>query len=268
MIGRTAACLLFLVFSLPAVAQPASDQEAQQTRILGLENAWNLAEEGDRSLSREGSKPRPTLLAPRTVTDTWVNLKGTWVLRCQPVDADQPLEKAACTNSTLKQIGGELAMLSMRIAAAADAPLLNTMIHEFAEYERELDMVSIGENDLLRDGCGPSAEFRALIAEWDGHAAGYALFSGFYSTWVGQVGLFLEDLFVPQFRHRGVGKALLARVAQIARSEGCYGLRFEVLTWNQPAIELYTSWGATLLDQRRAVLLTDGALERLAEVAS
>lgn len=160
-------------------------------------------------------------------------------------------------------------MLSMCMAAAADAPHLNTTIHEFAESERELDMVSIGENDLLRDGFGPAAKFRALIAEWGGHAAGCALFFGFYSTWAGQVGLFLEDLFVrPQFRHRGIGKALLARVAQIARSEGCYGLRFEVLTWNQPAIELYTSLGATFLDQRRAVLLTDGALERLGEIAS
>ena len=142
------------------------------------------------------------------------------------------------------------------------------MIREFAEYERDLEMVSITEDDLLRDGFSAAPKFRVLMAEWEGQTAGYALFFGIYSTWVGKVGLFLEDLFVrQQFRQHGIGKALLARVAQIARDEGCYGVRWEVLDWNQRAIDLYKSLGATFLDQRRAVLLTDAALERLAESA-
>jgi ribosomal protein S18 acetylase RimI-like enzyme len=80
--------------------------------------------------------------------------------------------------------------------------------------------------------------------------------------------LFLEDLFVrPQFRGRGIGKALLASVARIAQQENCYGIRWEVLDWNQPAIELYQSMGGTFLDQWRSVLLKDEALRRLAEKA-
>ena len=72
----------------------------------------------------------------------------------------------------------------------------------------------------MRDGFGPNPKFRALIAEWDGQPAGYAVFFGYYSTWVGP-GLYLEDLFVREpFRGKGIGKALLAAVARIARGGG------------------------------------------------
>ena len=159
-------------------------------------------------------------------------------------------------------------MLSIRVASHADAILLTTMIKELAAYERELEMVTIKETDLLRDGFGPSPKFRALIAEWDAQPAGYALFFGFYSTWVGRAGFFLEDLFVrEQFRHRGIGTALLAHVVRIAQQEGCYGMRWEVLNWNQPAIELYKRLGATFLDKWVSMLLTGEALEQLAEAA-
>ena len=76
----------------------------------------------------------------------------------------------------------------------------------------------ITEVDLVRDGFGPQPKFRALIAEWEGQAAGYALFFGFYSTWEGCPALFLEDLFVREpFRGKGIGKALLGKVAGIAQ---------------------------------------------------
>ena len=159
-------------------------------------------------------------------------------------------------------------MLSIRGATVNDAPLLAAMIRELAEYERELHMVVMTEQDLVRDGFGGNPKFRALVAEWGGQPAGYALFFGFYSTWEGRPGLFLEDLFVrPQFRSHGVGKALLACVAHIAEQENCYGLRWEVLDWNRPAISFYESLGATFLDQLRSVLLCDEALHRLAEKA-
>lgn len=159
-------------------------------------------------------------------------------------------------------------MLSIRAATAADASLLSTMIRELAEYEQQLEMVSITPEDLLREGFGPSPNFRALIAEWDGRPAGYALFFGFYSTWVGRPGLFIEDVFVrSEFRRKGIGKALFAQIARIARDEGCFGLRWEVLSWNRPAIDLYQSLGVTFLEQWRSMLLTDDAFERLAESA-
>lgn len=159
-------------------------------------------------------------------------------------------------------------MFLIRPAMVDDAALLRTLIRELAEFERELDLCVIEEADLARDGFGASPKFHALIAEWDGQPAGYALFFGYYSTWAGRR-LFLEDLFVREpFRGRGIGKALLASVARIAVQENCYGVQWEVLEWNEKAIELYKSLGAEFLDQWRPVLLKDDALRRLAEKAS
>jgi GNAT superfamily N-acetyltransferase len=156
-------------------------------------------------------------------------------------------------------------MFHIRSATLHDAALLRTMIRELAEYERQLDLVTIREEDLARDGFGSQPLFRALIAEWEGQPAGYALFFGYYSTWAGR-GLFLEDLFVREaFRGRGIGKGLLAAVARIAVEEQCYGIHWEVLDWNERAIELYEALGAAFRDQWRPVLLTDDALRRLAE---
>ncbi len=158
-------------------------------------------------------------------------------------------------------------MLHIRPATIDDAALLRTMIRELADYERELDLVTITEEELARDGFGKNPRFRALIAEWDEQPAGYALFFGYYSTWAGR-GLFLEDLFVRQaFRRRGIGRALLAAVARIAVEEHCYGIHWEVVDWNEKAIELYTQLGATFRDQWRPVLLADEALRGLAEKA-
>src|SRR5260370_27481583 len=107
-------------------------------------------------------------------------------------------------------------MLLIRPATMNDATLLRTLIRELAEFERELELCMIEEADLRRDGFGENPKFRALIAEWDGQPAGYALFFGYYSTWAGR-GLFLEDLFLREtFRGRGIGKTLLPSVAHLA----------------------------------------------------
>jgi GNAT superfamily N-acetyltransferase len=157
-------------------------------------------------------------------------------------------------------------MLSIRAATVNDVALLKALILELAEYERERQLVTITEADLARDGFGPQPKFRALIAEWDGQTAGYALFFGFYSTWEGRPGLFLEDLFVREmFRGKGIGKALLANVAGIAQRENCYGVRWEVLDWNQAAIDFYKGLGAEFRDQWKSVLLAGDALDRVAE---
>ena len=156
-------------------------------------------------------------------------------------------------------------MLSIRPATAKDAELLSVLIRELAEYERELELVVTTEADLLRDGFGSQPKFRALIAQLGEQPAGYALFFGIYSTWAGRPGLFLEDLFVrPQFRGKGIGTELLAAVARIAVAESCYGVRWEVLDWNQGAIRLYKALGAEFLDDRREVLLGGEALRLLA----
>jgi len=143
--------------------------------------------------------------------------------------------------------------------------LLRTLICELAEFERELELVTIKESDLARDGFGENPKFRALIAEWDGQPAGYAFFFGYYSTWAGP-GLYLEDVFVRvQFRGKGIGMALLGAVARIALQENRHAMRWEVLNWNENAIGLYKALGAEFRDQWRSVLLKDDALRRLAE---
>jgi GNAT superfamily N-acetyltransferase len=158
-------------------------------------------------------------------------------------------------------------MLSIRAATISDVPLLRALIGELAEYEHELDMVTIAESDLARDGFGREPKFRVLLAYWDQEPAGYALFFDFYSTWRGRQ-MFLEDLFVRErFRGRKIGKSLLATVARMAKSEGCHGLRWEVLDWNHTAIEFYKSLGAEFLDDWRLILLQNEPLRRLAEMA-
>ena len=158
-------------------------------------------------------------------------------------------------------------MLLIRPATVDDAALLRTLIRELAEFERELELCVIEAADLARDGFGRNRRFDALIAEWDGQTAGYALFFNYYSTWAGP-GLFLEDLFVRErFRGKGIGKALLAAVARTAAQANFYGVHWEVLNWNESAIEFYKSLGAEFRDHWRPVLLTGDALKRMAEKA-
>ena len=153
-------------------------------------------------------------------------------------------------------------MLSIRPATADDALLLKTLIHELAKYEHLDHETIITEEDVLRDGFGAHAKFRALIAEWDGQPAGYALFFEFYSTFQGRPGLFLEDIFVrPELRKKGIGKELLARVATVAWDEDYFCLRWEVLDWNKPAIDFYKNLSATFLDEWKAVCLIGDALQ-------
>jgi GNAT superfamily N-acetyltransferase len=119
-----------------------------------------------------------------------------------------------------------------------------------------------------RDGFGANPQFRALIAEWQEKPAGYALFFDYYSTWRGP-GFYLEDLFVrPDFRGRGIGAALLARVAAAAERERRVFLRWEVLHWNQPAIEMYKAMGGEFMDEWRSVFLSGDGLRKLAEKSS
>lgn len=154
-------------------------------------------------------------------------------------------------------------MLSTRPATIGDVPLLRRLIQELAEYERESQAVLITEEELSSDGFGPHPKFRAIIAEWDGQPAGYAVFFTSYSTWTGS-GLFLEDLFVREaFRGYGVGKALLCQVAEIARKEGYHTIRLDVLDWNESAIKFYKSLGAEYLQQWRNVVIGAEAVGRL-----
>jgi GNAT superfamily N-acetyltransferase len=157
-------------------------------------------------------------------------------------------------------------MLTIRNTTAADAPLILDFIRGLAEYEREPNAVIATEEDLLRDGFGTEPKYRCVIAEWDNRPAGFAFFFYNYSTWRGRPGLYLEDLFVlPEMRGKGIGKALLQYLAQIALRENCYGIRWMVLEWNEPALKFYETLGATILGEWETMLLTGAALTRLAQ---
>ena len=159
-------------------------------------------------------------------------------------------------------------MIKIRPATKDDASLLRELIHELAEYEHLEHETIITEDDVLRDGFGPHPKFRALIAEWNGEPAGYALFFEFYSTFQGRAGLFLEDIFVrPQFRKNGIGTELLSRVAKVAWEEDYFCLRWEVLDWNEPAIKFYKDLGADFLNEWRAVCLIGEAMQAVSQKA-
>jgi GNAT superfamily N-acetyltransferase len=157
-------------------------------------------------------------------------------------------------------------MLTIRPTTVQDAPLLAALILELATYEKLDHEAGVTEESVARDGFGPNPKFRAVIAEWDGQVAGYAVFFEFYSTFQGRAGLFVDDMYVrPQFRKQGIGTALLAHVAGIAWREEYFCMRWEVLDWNTPAIEFYRKMGAAFLDEWREVVLIGDALEAAAK---
>lgn len=154
---------------------------------------------------------------------------------------------------------------TIRAATEADIPQILAFIRALAAFEREPDAVTATEEGLRRDGFGPNPFYFCQIAENDGQPVGFALYFFNYSTWKGQPGVYLEDLFVqPEFRGQGIGKALLKAVAAFAVERGCQRLQWEVLDWNTPAIDFYAAMGAEFLDEWRNVRLSGEPLHRLA----
>ncbi len=159
-------------------------------------------------------------------------------------------------------------MLKIREATPADVKEMLAFIRELAEYERAPEAAVATEADLIRDGFGPRPVFQCLIAEWieDGitRPAAMALYFPFYSTWRGNAGIHLEDLFVrPEFRRRGIAKALFARLAAITLERGDR-FQWHVLDWNQPAIDFYEQMGAHMLHEWRIMRIDGEALKALA----
>ena len=158
--------------------------------------------------------------------------------------------------------------LLIRPAGPADIPEILAFIRELADYEREPASAIATPADLLRDGFGPEKRFHCLISEWTGQPVGFALYFYNYSTWKGHAGIYLEDLFVrPPFRGKGFGKALFCSVAAIAVAEGCSRFEWAVLDWNTPAIDFYTSLGATPLSEWTTMRLAGTPLAALAALS-
>jgi GNAT superfamily N-acetyltransferase len=155
-------------------------------------------------------------------------------------------------------------MLTIRPAERGDVALILQFIRELAKYEREPHAVAATEEDLVRDGWGPEPKFRCVIAEWEGAPVGFALYFFNYSTWQGRPGLYVEDVFVwPEYRGRGIGNAIFKYLAETAVRENCGRFQWQVLDWNQPAIDFYKSLGAQFTTEWLTVRLEGDALRRL-----
>jgi GNAT superfamily N-acetyltransferase len=150
-------------------------------------------------------------------------------------------------------------------ARESDVPLILGLIRGLAEYERLADQVTATEAGLRASLFGPSRAAEVLIAYADAQPVGFALFFHNYSTFLGQRGLYLEDLFVlPEWRGRGAGKALLQHLARLAVERNCGRLEWAVLDWNVPAIRFYQSMGAKPMHDWTVFRLTGDSLAALA----
>lgn len=155
--------------------------------------------------------------------------------------------------------------LSIRSAFPADLDIIIDFIRALATYEKLADAVVLDRSMLEAHLFGAKPMAEVLIGEVDNVAQGFALFFHNFSTFAGRPGVYLEDLFVaPEARGAGLGKALLARLAQLAIERGCARLEWSVLDWNEPAIKFYQSLGAEAMDEWTVNRVDGDALRTLA----
>lgn len=158
--------------------------------------------------------------------------------------------------------------LAIRAAVATDLPLIAELIRALADYEKLAHEVRFDEATLGQKLFGPRPYAEVAIGEIDGAPQGFALFFHNFSTFEGKPGIYLEDLFVrPQARGSGLGKALLAHLANLAVERDCARLEWSVLDWNEPAIGFYKGLGARLMDEWTVMRLDGPGLAQLAAAA-
>jgi GNAT superfamily N-acetyltransferase len=156
-------------------------------------------------------------------------------------------------------------VIDIRPAALADAALILGFIRDLAEYEGLLDEAQATQADVERLLFAPTPRAFCDLAILGGEAVGFALWFYNLSTFLGRHGLYLEDLYVrPSARGRGVGRALLKRLARRCLDESLGRMEWSVLNWNVPAQAFYDSLGATTPSEWIGRRLTGEALRRLA----
>ena len=149
----------------------------------------------------------------------------------------------------------------LRPAEVHDVPVIAELIRGLATFERLEDVVTMTEELLTRGLFGARPYAEAVLAEEDGRPVGFALFFHNFSTFLGRPGMYLEDLFVlPDHRGRGIGRALLAYLAQLAVERECGRLEWVVLDWNREAIGFYERLGAHPNSEWTTYRLTGEAL--------
>lgn len=154
----------------------------------------------------------------------------------------------------------------IRPAAPADVPPLIDLVRELADYEREpaSARATIEQFQAALFPASGEPHVFAHVAEVDGEVVGMAIWYLSFSTWTGTHGIWLEDLFVrPSQRGSGLGRALLAALAEVCVERGYARLEWWVLDWNEPAIGFYRSLGAQPMDEWTVFRMDGDALARL-----
>jgi GNAT superfamily N-acetyltransferase len=155
--------------------------------------------------------------------------------------------------------------VAIRAAAPADSALIFALVRELADYEKLSGEVDTTPEAIAAALFAREPRLYCDIAEWNGEPAGFAVWFLNFSTFRGRHGIYLEDIFVrPPFRRRGIGKALLKRLAQRCLDEGYARCEWAVLDWNKPSIDFYRSIGAQVLDDWRICRLSGEALRDFA----
>jgi GNAT superfamily N-acetyltransferase len=135
--------------------------------------------------------------------------------------------------------------LIIREAEEKDIPKILVLIKELAEYEKLTQYVTADEAILKENLFGSKRYAYVVLAEYEGNLAGQAIFFYNFSTFQGKPGIYLEDLYVsPGYRNKGIGKALLKYLIELAKAKNCGRVQWIVLDWNKPAIKFYESLGA------------------------
>ena len=156
--------------------------------------------------------------------------------------------------------------VQIQTATEKDVPILYQFIRELAEYEHLTHAVSATEADLHEGLFGEKPCAEAILAYFENRPVGFALYFTTFSTFVGKSGLYLEDLYVqPEFRGKGIGKALLLRLVHLAQERGYGRMEWSVLNWNEPAIRFYQSMGAVPMNEWTVYRLTCETLAKLVE---
>lgn len=137
------------------------------------------------------------------------------------------------------------AAVLIRKAKAEDCPRMMELVTELAIYEREPDAVTVSPEHFRESGFGPHPVWWAFVAEEDGVVVGMALYYIRFSTWKGQR-MYLEDLLVTESaRQKGIGTMLMQALINEAKEKGFNGITWQVLDWNEPAINFYKKLGAS-----------------------
>ena len=153
--------------------------------------------------------------------------------------------------------------VTFRPAEEKDTALLLSFIRALAEYEHMLDQV-VATEAILKEWLFDRKVAEAFFALEGETEVGFALYFHNFSTFLGRGGIYLEDLFVlPEHRGKGYGKAILQRLAQIARERGCGRLEWACLDWNKPSIDFYLSLGAVPMDEWTVYRVSGASLIQL-----